>query len=185
MTILSRRQIKQTEDAGVALILVLVFLVAIGFLFIVLGGSASTDLANTGNLASQRSVEYAASSASEMAVQTVRYSGQDYHLAGADCLPNGSSVSINSLTMFVDCTSQAYTPSSGVTRVVNFFTCAASTSLPVGPTDCDSTNALVEAQVSFDDYNSDNKSFCTPGGVVSSCGSAMTINSWVVETGNR
>lgn len=172
------------DDRGTSLILVLVFLVAVGFLFIVLGGAAASDLTNSGNLTSQRSVEYAASGATNMAVQTVRYSGQQY-ATSADCLPNGSSVTINGRAVFVDCVQQSFSALSGVTRVINFFTCTVSTAIPVGASTCTSADALVSALVTYDDYDSTNHYHCIPGGLLSSCGSSMTVSSWVVQSVNN
>ena len=50
-------------------------LIVLSFIFLALAGSSITDIANSTNLTSQTSTEYAASGATQMAVQTVRQLG--------------------------------------------------------------------------------------------------------------
>jgi len=64
------------EDAGVALILALIFLVAIGLTVVALVSMAGTAMVNTANLKSQASLEYAADGAADAAVQWVRFGGE-------------------------------------------------------------------------------------------------------------
>jgi hypothetical protein len=52
-------------------------------------------------------------------------------------------------------------------------------------TQCTSTscsgNPYVQGVVIFDDYTSNNINDCTPSGAQTTCGSTMTIYTWVVE----
>jgi type II secretory pathway pseudopilin PulG len=166
------------DEKGVTLVLVLVFLFAIGLVLVALASAASGNLLNSSNLRSQRSVEYAASSAATMALQNVRYSGNPYSTtAPANCLPTNEPVTINNVSMQVQCTQAQYNPASGVTRVINFYACHTGT--------CSASNALLEAQVTFDDYSVANAYSCTYLGSTSTCGTAMTVNSWILETANN
>jgi hypothetical protein len=167
------------SEAGVALILVLVFLLAIGLILVALATAASDDLVNSNNLAGQRSLEYAADGATTLAAQSVRYSGQSYSTTPTSCLPGGS-VTINKKTIYVDCTYQSPPNAGSVTRAINFYACGTAAG-------CSSSNAIVQAQVYYNDYPPGNGTtpICTPGGETSTCGTAMTINSWIVETGNN
>jgi hypothetical protein len=169
---------KNESEAGVALILVLVFLLAIGLVLIALATATSDDLVNSNNLAGQRSLEYAADGATTLAAQSVRYSGEGYKTTPTSCLPGGS-VIINKKTIYVDCTYQTPPNAGTVTRAINFYACTS--------TSCSSSNAIVQAQVYYNDYPPGNgtQPICTPGGETSTCGTAMTINSWIVETGNN
>jgi hypothetical protein len=165
------------DEAGAVLILALVFLLAIGLAVVSLATMTTNDILNSTNLTSQRSIEYSADGATSMAVQNVRYSGNPYSSAPANCLPNGSSATLNGVSMSVDCTQQQFDPVSGVTRVINFYACRTGT--------CSSTNAILQAQITFDDYSVSNSYLCTPGVSVSTCGTAMTVDSWILETANN
>lgn len=173
-----QRKSSTESEAGVALILVLVFLLAISLILITLASAAASDLRNSTNLAEQRSLEYSADGAMTIATQSVRYSGQSYGSMPSPCLPGGS-IALNNETIYVDCTYQSPPNTGQVSRAINFYACVTS--------NCSSTDAIVEAQIYYNDYPPGNgtTSICTPGGETATCGTAMTINSWIVETGNR
>jgi hypothetical protein len=167
------------------LVLALVFVLAIGLTVVALANMATNDTVNSTNLTGQRSVEYAADGATNIAVQNVRYSGNPYSSTPANCLPNGGSITLGGTAIWVSCTRQQFNPpnavgvgGSGVTRVINFYACGTAT--------CSSTNAVLQAQITFDDYSVSNSYSCTwPGGPLSTCGTAMTVNSWILETANN
>jgi Tfp pilus assembly protein PilX len=166
------------DDAGAVLVLALVFVLAIGLLVVSLANMATNDTVNSTNLTHQRSVEYAADSATSIAVQNVRYSGNPYSSSPANCLPNGGSMTINGTDIWVNCTQQQFNIFSGVTRVINFYACRSAT--------CSSSKAVLQAQITFDDFSVSNSYSCTwPGGPTSTCGTAMTVNSWILETANN
>jgi hypothetical protein len=164
------------DEAGAALILALVFVLAVASVGVTLVSATGSDILNSSNLKAQRSLEYAADGATSLATQNVRYSGNNYSTPG-DCLPNGSSVSLDGVNVTVDCSQQQFDPVSGVTRVVNFYACTAAS--------CTSGNAVLQAQVTFDDYSVTNSYSCSPGGPTSTCGTAMTINTWILKTANN
>jgi hypothetical protein len=175
--IIAQRQLDAHDERGAILVLALVFVLAIGLTVVSLANLATNDTVNSTNLANQRSLEYAADGATSMAVQNVRYSGNPYTSSPASCLPNGSSVNFGGTSMWVSCTRQQFNPVSGVTRVINFYACRTAT--------CSSSNAVLQAQVTFDDYSVSNVYACTPGGSIATCGTAMTINRWILETANN
>jgi hypothetical protein len=174
--LIARRSQAGGDEAGVALILALVFILAVASVGVALVSATGSDLLNSSNLKTQRSLEYAADGATSMATQRVRYSGATYATPG-DCLPNGSSVSLDGVNVTVDCSQQQFDPVSGVTRVVNFYACTAAS--------CTSGNAVLQAQVTFDDYSVTNSYSCSPGGPTSTCGTAMTVNTWILKTANN
>jgi Tfp pilus assembly protein PilX len=179
------------DDAGAVLILALVFIIVIAVVLLALVTLSGNDLLNTSNLKAQRSLEYAADGATTAAVQAVRNSYLAYNgtvgTSGALCTPQGVVITqLNGDSMIVDCTNQAYNPPTGPnpsaqTRVVNFYTCHG-TSVTAGA--CSASNALVQAQVTFDDYAPSGGYSCSPGNTTT-CGTAETIDTWVVESANN
>ena len=171
-------------DAGVSLVLALVMLIVLSFIFLALASSSINDISNASNLKDQRSIEYAANGAAEMAVQWVRGSG-DQFVQGSlqSCLPPpATTVVINEITTAVYCEQVAYNPNLSDTRVINFYACAVGPGVPT----CTSANAILYANVKFDDYAPNGGvSYCTPGGNTSSCGTSEYVNSWITESGNN
>ena len=168
------------DEAGVSLVLALVMLIVLSFIFLAIARSSITDIANSSNLTSQTSTEYAATGATQMAVQTVRYSGDGFAQgAASNCWGSAPpSIVINGVSMTVDCEQDAYNQSLSNTRVIDFYACSASEA------PCSSTNALLYANVSFDDYSLGGQLNCTPPTNISTCGASEHINSWIPESGN-
>jgi hypothetical protein len=179
----SRLQNSRQNDEGVALILAVVLLAVAGLVFIALGRSAASNIMDTSSLQGQGSLEYAASGATDLAVQTVRYSGNTFspNVLQA-CLPGPATVTINGVAVEVDCSQYQLNPNAANTREINFYACT-----PHGAPSpaCNSSNALVYANITFDDYSLSGQNFCTYGGVTSTCGAAEQVNSWIVESGNN
>jgi hypothetical protein len=177
-----------SDESGVTLILALVFILAVGLVLVALVYATGGALLNSSNLRNQRAVEYAADGATTMAAQSVRYSGYPFcnlstgacpGITGTttSCLPNVNAVTINGVSMQVSCSGQIWDSISGVTRVINFFACQSGT--------CSSTNAVLQAQVTYDDYPVNGPKNCLYGQSppqVSTCGTGMTINSWILKT---
>jgi len=186
----------RSDESGAILILAVVFITAIALILLALVSMSGNDLLNTSNLKTQRSLEYAADGATTAAVQAVRNSYLAYNgtvgAVGALCTPDGPSgasvvmTQVDGDAMIVDCTSQAYNPPSSPspsaqTRVVNFDTCTG-TSTTAGA--CTAAKALIQAQVTYDDYAPSGGYSCGPGNTTT-CGTAEIIDSWVVETANN
>jgi Tfp pilus assembly protein PilX len=108
--------------------------------------------------------------------------------SGDDCLPDGTTfinpdqnaatMTINGITMTVDCTGDLY-PTSQNTRQITFYACQHS--------NCSSTNSTLTATVWFQDYPT---SFsvpqdpCNSSPNVADCGTGIVIQSWVVRNAN-
>jgi hypothetical protein len=164
------------DESGVILIFVLAFVLGVGLALASLMGLASSSILNSNNLATQRSIDYAADGAITVAVQSVRYSGNDFSPSDySPCMPSAPPVVINGQTIYTTCIQQLFNPSSGTTRVINFYACTDSA--------CTSSTSLAQARVTFDDYSTGNTYVCTYEGDTSTCGSSMTVNSWTVNTG--
>ena len=69
----SRRKDAARDEVGAALILALVFLVAVSGMVLALAGSTSNNLLNSVHFTATRTVDNAASNAIEVAVQSIRY----------------------------------------------------------------------------------------------------------------
>jgi hypothetical protein len=151
---------------------------------------SQNNLNNVAHFKSARSVQYALSGATQVAMQTVRYEFTSTTPTPANpaICPNSVPVTIEGNEVEVWC-SAVWAPTSVSTRVVTFSACTQATtvndvSTPVVPAPTGTTCAAspeLQAVVTFDDYSAGNplvnQSPCT-----STCGSSMTINSWKVAS---
>jgi len=192
------------DEAGATLILALLFMVVIG---LIVGGLAtwtSNSLTDTVAFAQVRSSQFALSSASQVAIQSIRYTpllGTSPPLAPSPQTLNaspptycwgttadsygGTELTTQNDAVEVYC-STVWNPTSAATRVVTISACLQSL-LPVPPstpsaaTTCAKTPGL-QTIVTFDDYSSSAPTI-NPGPCVSTCGTGMTINSSVSRSG--
>lgn len=170
------------SDSGASLILVLVFLLLGSLLVGGLATMAANDLLNSGNFAKARSLSYDATSAIDVAVQSIRYTplltptGTLNASPPSPCWPNNSEPNTLPTTggnhFHVWC-STMWTPTSADTRTVTLSACLSS----VSAVKC-AYHPLVQEAVSFDDY--------PPGGAPPTheacstyCGESMTVDKWV------
>lgn len=171
------------EDDGTSLILALVFITAIGLLFIAILNFATGALTNTVNLRTQRGLEFAADGAVNASAQWARSTCPDtantatYPCAAmfssppAKCMPNNvGSMSFNTFTLSVYC-SGAAAPGK---RFVDFYACTTGT--------CSATNSVLHANITFFDSDPSGGVECSGTGPTptSTCGISMKINSWDV-----
>jgi hypothetical protein len=164
----------ECDETGAILILALVFVLLISVSIVALLTVGGNSLLVSSQLRTQRSIEYAADGATDAAVQAVRYSYNTYTTA-ADCLPESvASMTISGIAVTVDCSGTGPALSSQ-TRIVTFYACQ--------QTACTSSNAIVTAQVTFDDYSATGAYSCSSASVTT-CGTGMTINSWTVDATN-
>ena len=161
------------DEAGTSLVMALVFLVAIGMSVGALVSLTGNNLLNTSNLKSQRSLEYAAQGAAEVAVQNVRY-GYSAYTTTAVCTPGGGTVSLDGDSMSVYC-SGTLSALSASTRTVSFYACASSTTQAA----C-IASPVVQATVVFDDYSLASTYICSASGTTT-CGTGETVQSWIVK----
>jgi hypothetical protein len=172
------------DEAGAVLVLALVFLLTVSLIVGALMSWTTNDLNNTSKFASARSLQYAATSATETAIQAIRYTpllwtGQTLQTLNASppsyCWGSGptSQLTTDSDSMAVWC-STAWTPTSANSRVVTLSTCQSGVSAAV----C-ASNPVLQAVVTFDDYPPLLVSSPTTGQCVVYCGTAITVNSWL------
>ena len=168
------------------LVLALIFLL-VGIL--VIGGltyAASNDISNSTNFKASRSLQFAASSTTNLAIQNIRYTpllstSQTLNASPPSYCWGYSSPSqqtFNGYTLSSWC-STAWTPTSAQTRVVTISTCLSNdlNGTPISASTC-AASPLLQAVVAFDDYPA-GLSSPTTGQCVVYCGSSMAVTSWV------
>jgi hypothetical protein len=142
----------------------------------------TSGLGNSTNFKSARSLHYAATSATNVAIQSIRYTpllstNQTLNASPPGiCWGSGTTSELTGIDgvggMAVWCSTK-WTPTSAATRVVTFSTCLDT----VGAAAC-AAKPLLQAVVTYDDY---------PPGISSPtsvqcftfCGTSMTVNNWV------
>lgn len=166
-----RRAIR--SDEGAILILALVFMIVVALMLVALVSFAGNDLTNTSNLLQQQALEYGAQGATNVAIQTVRYSDNSYQTL-ASCLSPNSAIptGTNAPAVYVSCQSVLPLPSnSGASREINFYAC-------LSKSGCSATNYVVWATVDFVDGAT-----CATGSI-STCGTPESVKSWLVRNAN-
>jgi hypothetical protein len=164
---------RQHDEHGAALVLALLFLVVVGVTVSSLLDWSGNDLTSVAHFQQSRTLEYAAGSAMQVQMQTVRYDSSKCTNASIP-IPNPS----GTVTIDIWC-STVFNPTSAATRVVTLTACGSAQ-----PT-CSQANPYLTVVVTFDDYSSTNlfvstSSPCTPA-TSTSCGTSMTINSWTFK----
>jgi IPT/TIG domain len=182
-----RRKDAARDEAGAALILALVFLVAVSGMVLALAGSTSNNLLNSVHFSATRTVDIAASNAIEVAEQSIRYfptleSGGIAQTLNASppsyCWGSGSSSSYqdpNSTTVIDVWCSTVWTPSSANSRVVTLSACP--TFVTTDAATC-ALHPLLQKVVTFDDYPA-GVSAPNSGQCAVYCGTSVTVNSLV------
>lgn len=192
-----RTEPRVRDEAGATLILALLFMVVIGLIVGGLASWTSNSLTDTLSFAQTRSSQYALSSASQVAIQSIRYTallGTSPPAAPSPQTLNaspptycwgtsadnygGTELTTQNVAVEVYC-STVWNPTSAATRVVTISACLQSL-LPSSPSAaalCAQTPGL-QTIVTFDDYSSSAPTV-NPGPCVSTCGAGMTINSSV------
>ena len=181
-----RRGYLRRDDSGATLLLAVIFVFVVSLTLLALIGMSGNDIKNSINLENERSLEYAATGATNAAIQAVRYSYYAFNgttnKSGDDCLPDGAaftnpdgdttSMTLNGVAMYVDCTGTLNTGSQN-TRTVTFYAC--------GQASCTSANSVIIATVDFQDYSTSGSYSCTSQEVISSCGTGVVVASWIVQ----
>jgi hypothetical protein len=178
------------SDSGAILILAMIYLLSVSVIVVALAGWAMNNLNDTQHFTSGFALQNAAGSATEVAIQNIRYSSTPL-MQGANpavsCLgsngtpqsvtidngPN-SNPTLNTETIAVWCSTD-WEPLLSTTRTVNFWACPYSAGNNNAST-CQSTYIL-HAVVVFDDYPS---SLSAPidGQCNVWCGSGMAVDVW-------
>jgi hypothetical protein len=177
-------------------VLALVFLIVVGGVISALATWGMNDLNNTGAFTSARTLQYGVSSATEVAIQSIRYtplwSTQTSQNATpsqpTSCWGSGpmSDLTTNGDDVAVWC-STVWTPLSSITRQVTFSACPVTASEEATETDpqiaasC-ASNPTLQANVTFGDYPANQISPPTTGECAVYCGTTMTVNSWLWDS---
>ena len=178
MRSVTRSHRSERDESGVTLILALAIMVGVSLALLGLVGFAGNSLVSTASFRSQRSFEYAANAATDVAVQNVRFLPTTYTTSTACLLFGASQVTVDGYSFAVTCTGTTNPnplSTNPVTRQVTFYTCQTAP--------CTSSNAVVQAVVSFEDYSSAGSLSCAPTSSVS-CGTGMIVNQWLVTSAN-
>src|SRR5580693_9084871 len=128
----ARKECRRGEE-GAALVLALVFILAVGLVMATLVGLTGTNLLATSGLQAARATQFGADGALEQGVQTIRYQTEATTTALCGNAPTAAllTTTINSQTVVVWCQSDA--PVAGV-RQVQFYACTSPNAGSV--TDC-------------------------------------------------
>lgn len=173
------------DEAGSSLILALVYIVSISLIVGALADWTMNDLTNTTHFKNASQLDYAVSSAAEVAVQSIRYApllgpnDTQYPTSGTVSYcwspPDGSSTSnlpTNGYDITVWC-SETQNLASSATRVVTIYACESSVSASA----CVSGD-LLTAEVTFDDYPPGGAATLTQTCTAGVCGQGATTNEW-------
>jgi IPT/TIG domain len=181
------------DESGAVLILALMFLVVIALLVGGLASWTANGLRDTLTFQQERTAQYALTSTTQVAIQSIRYTP----LLGANQTVNaspptycwgsvadsygGTELTTQNTPVEVYC-STVWTPTSAATRVVTISACLQS-QLPVPANAASSCadNPGLQTIVTFDDYSSTNP-IVNQGACVTTCGNGMTINSSISKT---
>jgi hypothetical protein len=187
------------DESGAVLILALMFLVVIALLVGGLASWTANGLRDTLTFQQERTSQYALTSTTQVAIQSIRYTP----LLGANQTVNaspptycwgssadsygGTELTTQNTPVEVYC-STVWTPTSKFTRVVTISACLQSqlSPLPVtpptpNPASFCANNPGLQTVVTFDDYSSTNP-IVNQGACVTTCGNGMTINSSISKT---
>lgn len=166
------------SDSGAALILALAFLLGIGAVLVPLVSLAGSNMINTSNLQTQRGIEFSADAIMDGAIQTVRH---EPPTTSCPTFPGGStpSLTVDGTSMEVQCSEAPVSDLDPFGRNVEFDACVAQ---PAEIWATCQANAVIRAQVSFDDLAPGCTDFSTPACI--SHGNQMSVWSWVVRKAN-
>ena len=172
-------------DEGSSLILALIFLVVVGMVVGALAQLVSNDLRNTSAFTSAQSFQSTANSATQVALQNVRYNFMAQTLNASPpqpCWtpsPTPSLFTLNGQSVDSWCTTQ-WSVGTTASRVVTISTCLSTLSASgcaLGP--------LLQVIVTFGDFNkTSGESSCAPvtsavSASTTTCGTTMAIDNWV------
>ena len=153
------------DEAGAILLLALIFTVLTAMIVGALATWTTNDIRNIGNLKSSRSMLSSADGATQAAIGSIRY----VYWTSGSC---GGPFTINNWNFSVTCTAMSVNEGSINSRVVNV-----STFVSGNP------KAIIQTQISFNDFASapSDKNDCSTSPTPTTCGTGMSVNSWVVQ----
>ena len=187
---------ERSSEQGAALILAIVFLLAMSILVVVLGNLATEASTTTTNVRDQTTIEANAESAATFAIQQARrsYSQAPYgsppgqFATPANCLPaNALSGALTQIPYQTSLTVFCAGSRLGSTRTVNFYVCGPNSVSLSQCTQANSSHELLFASVTYVDAPSGDLPLSASCGPSSSatCGVTMSINEWDVRTADN
>lgn len=176
----ARRRMTNRDEAGASLLLALIFLTVISVTVASLLGLIGGGLADSIDFKQARTVESAANSTAELALQYVRYNFQANTVNSPNpeiCTSSLPSL-LNLSPMEAYCRTQWDSTSGSRTVIVSV--CEGG----VIPLTCEN-QPLLQAVVYFNDNSVSSKNTCTPvtgtPPVSTTCGSGLSVVSWVID----
>jgi hypothetical protein len=150
------------DETGAVLVLALIFTLVVAMVIGSLATWSANDIGNIANFKLSRASLTGAEGAIQAQMTSMRY-------AYATTCP-GTPTTLDGVSIVVTCSAMV-NPASSASRVITF------TASPQG-----SSRVLVTTQVTYDDYSSVfNTNDCLPSTPSpTTCGSGMTVNSWVM-----
>jgi hypothetical protein len=191
------RVLHRRDERGVSLLLALGFIFSIGLVILGISTFAANAFKTTVNLDQQRAREANAESAVTLAISNVRFNYNAFTSASPNCMPSTpanawvypTAIPTQSGAMTVFCTYSDQNVGSAASRVVNFMACPVSVSSTAAPSSsCAQASAALYAQVTFDDLPpnaSPLANTCTATGSGTTCGVAMTVDTWDVRSADN
>jgi hypothetical protein len=179
-------------ERGSVLVLSLVYIISISLIVGALSDWAMNDLNNTAHFQSTSELDYAVTSATQVAIQSIRYTplySQTKNPLLGECWTPASGHYLSQLTGFngfnvsVWC-STVQNLASPETRIVSFYSCTSPTTAPVNSAqalaDGEACYAqpLLYAQVAFDDYLPGSTTLSTTCAGIGYCGFGATELEW-------
>lgn len=167
------------NERGAILILALIYILTISLIVVALSTWATNDLNNSTKFSNARSTDYAATNATELAIQSIRYTALVNSNQTLNAIPPSycwgttapSVLTTNNVSITVWC-STVMNLKSANTRAVTFSACLST----VSKTSC-ASNPLLQAVVIYDDYPKGGGAFLiTPCSL--SCGTYATLQNW-------
>jgi hypothetical protein len=179
-------------ESGAALIMALIFLLALGLVISAVATLATGSFTTSINLGQERAVEANAESAATMAIDYVRfkYSGAWDNLGNSvspPVVPSGGTTPLNCMPadaayegIVTYCAMGTPAPTSGASRVVEFFACPSN--VGAGTTSNPCSGEFLFTVVTFDDLppNSAGTSNLCDSTHAITCGLGMTVDTWDV-----
>jgi hypothetical protein len=164
---------QREDDRGAALMLALAVLFAVSVIVIALVTWTGNSLLDTKRFQTASQMEYATGAAVQLEIQNLRYTYQAATTTPFNCTPGASTFAMNTQNVSVWCT--VAHNFGAVTRAITLSSCDASMS----STNC-VANPYLKAVVTFDDYANPTIDHCVSTADETSCGTTMTIASWVI-----
>jgi hypothetical protein len=164
---------QRRDDRGAALMLALAVLFAVSVIVIGLITLMGNALKDTKHFQTASQLEYATGAAVQLEIQSMRYTYQAATTTPFNCTPGGSTYTQNTQTVSVFCT--VAHNFGAVTRAITYNACDSSMSSSACV-----ANPYLKAVVTFDDFANPTIDHCVSTADETSCGTTMTIASWVI-----